>query len=118
MMNLTRCCSASCAHAARHHRGFCLAGCLSTIATQLSPQQRWSEADGVKPHKPRRAEQTGFTELLISQAPVPPTTIAAHLLSQGLWAGKYGFMCAHITFGSGDAFKSNYGKRYLHELLF
>lgn len=71
-----------------------------------------------KPHKASGAEQTGFTELLSSQAPVPCTTLVARSLSQGLWAGKYGFMCAHITFGSREAFKSNYGKCYLHELLF
>lgn len=96
-------------------------GAPPTIASQLSPRRRGSGGGpdrDWKPHKPSRAEQTGFTELLSSQAPIPRTTLVAHSLSQGLWAGKYGFMCAHITFGSREAFKSNYGECYLHELLF
>lgn len=82
------------------------------VATEERGRQR------PKPHKPSRAEQTGFTELQSSQAPIPRTTLVARSLSQGLWAGKYGFMCAHITFGSREAFKSNYRECYLHELLF
>lgn len=71
-----------------------------------------------KKHKPSRAEQTGFTELLSSQAPIPSTALVAHSLSRGLWAVKYGFMCAHITFGTRETFKSNYSECYLHDLLF
>lgn len=83
------------------------------------PTATWEQGrQRLKPHKPSRAEQTGFTELLSSQAPISRTTLVAHSLSQGLWAGKYGFMCAHITFGSRETFKSNYGECYLHELLF
>lgn len=118
LINFTRCCSASCAHAARRHQGVCLRvpadhhyPAVLTATWELGRRR-------LKPHKPSRAEQTGFTELLSSQAPIPCTTLVAHSLSQGLWAGKYGFMCAHITFGSREAFKSNYGKCYLHELLF
>lgn len=127
LMNLPRCCSASCVHAARRRRGFCLTGCLPTIAAQLSPHHRGSRGPDInqkkkkkkkETRKPSRAEQTGFTELLSSQAPIPCTALVAHSLSQGLWAVKYGFMCAHITFGSRETFKSNYGERYLHELLF
>lgn len=71
-----------------------------------------------KKHELSRAEQTGFTELLSSQAPIPCTALVAHSLLRGLWAVKYGFMCAHITFGSRETFKSNYDECYLHELLF
>lgn len=88
--------------------------CYPVVPTAMYEQARQRR----KPHKPSRVEQTGFTGLLSSQALVPHTPPVAHSLSYGLWAGKYGFMCAHITFGSRETFRSNYGECYLHELQF
>lgn len=109
----------------RRREGFCLTGCPPTVAAQLSPPQCGSRGptetkkmEKKKNQEPAGAEQTGFTELLSSQAPIPCTMLVAHSLSQGLWAVKYGFMCAHITFASRETFKSNYDQCYLHELLF
>lgn len=116
LMNVPRCCRASCAHTAKRHR---LAGCLPAIAIQLSPRRRMSrpDRDGNHTSLPEWNKQ-GLQGCLSSQALVPHATLVAHSLSYGLWAGKYGFMCAHITFGSRETFKSNYGECYLHELLF
>lgn len=45
LMNVSRCCRASCVHTAKRHWGFCPAGCLPTIAIQLSPRWRTSRPD-------------------------------------------------------------------------
>lgn len=119
LMNLTRCCGASCASRSQAAPGLLPRRVPADHRYPAVPTATWEQGrQRLKPHKPSRAEQTGFTELLSSQAPIPRTTLVAHSLSQGLWAGKYGFMFAHITFGSREAFKSNYGECYLHELLF
>lgn len=119
LLNVTRCCSASCAHTAKRQRGLLPRRVPADHRYPAVPTATYEQArQRRKPHKPSRVEQTGFTGPLSSQALVPHAPSVAHSLSYGLWAGKYGFMCAHITFGSRETFKSNYGKCYLHELLF
>lgn len=115
LMNLPRCCGASWVQHSQAslellpHRVPADRRCPAVPAAvwEQGPWQKQKKQEK-KMHKPSRAEQTGFTELLSSQAPIPRTALVAHSLSRGLWAVKYGFMCAHITFGSRETFKSNY----------
>lgn len=72
LMNLTRCCSASCAHAARRHQGFCLAGCPPTNATQLSPRRRGSRADRDWNHtSPLERNKQGLQSCWAAKLPFP-----------------------------------------------
>ncbi|KAA8581791.1 hypothetical protein FQN60_003372 [Etheostoma spectabile] len=60
------------------------------------PTAMWEQGrQRLKPHKPSRAEQTGFTELLSSQAPIPRTTLVAHSLSQDFDFSVPGSMKLH-----------------------
>eukprot|EP00064_Thunnus_orientalis_P003681 superscaffoldBa00000311_g3692 len=60
------------------------------------PTATWEQGrQRLKPHKPSRAEQTGFTELLSSQAPIPRTTLVAHSLSQDFDFSVPGSMKLH-----------------------